>query len=91
YRIIIQLQNGQHQVSVLPSREIPGGAVVFRAAPAFSGRTITIRVPLSAFGGDDGNMNYGILVGTFLQDLGVLSQTAPTDWAPESGWATIVP
>ncbi len=86
YRIIIQLQNGRHQVSVLPS-----GSTVFRAMAAFSGRTITIRVPLSAFGGDDGNMNYGILVGTFLPELGVLAQTAPTDWAPESGWATIVP
>jgi len=87
YRIIIQLQNGRHQVSVLPS-----GSTVFRAAAAFSGRTITIRVPLSAFGGDDGNMNYGILVGTFKSgELSILGQTAPTDWAPESGWATIVP
>jgi len=87
YRIIIQLQNGRHQVSVLPS-----GSTVFRAAAAFSGRTITIRVPLSAFGGDDGNMNYGILVGTFKSgELSILGQTAPTDWAPESGWATIIP
>jgi len=86
YRIIIQLQNGRHQVSILPS-----GSTVFRATAVFSGRTITIRVPLSAFGGDDGNMNYGILVGTFLSGLGILAQTAPTDWAPQSGWATIVP
>jgi Bacterial Ig-like domain (group 1) len=86
YRIIIQLQNGLHQVSILPS-----GSTVYNATAAFSGRTITIRVPLSAFGGDDGNMNYGILVGTFLRELGVLAQTAPTDWAPQSGWATIVP
>ena len=86
YRIVIQLQNGRHQVSVLPS-----GSTVFWATAAFSGRTITIRVPLSALGGDDGNLNYGILVGTFLSELGVLAQTAPTDWAPESGWATIVP
>ena len=87
YRILIQLQNGRHQVSVLPSQ-----SSVHFAEAAFSGRTITIRVPLSALGGDDGNMNYGILVGTFKPgELSILGQTAPTDWAPESGWVTIVP
>ena len=87
YRILIQLQNGRHQVSVLPSQ-----SSVHFAEAAFSGRTITIRVPLSAFGGDDGNMNYGILVGTNKPgELSILGQTMPTDWAPASGWVTIVP
>jgi hypothetical protein len=88
YRIIIQLVGGRHQVSVLPS-----GATVFRARAAFTGKTVTIRVPLSALGGDDGNMDYGILVGTPLDELGILAQTDPTDWVPESGpdTTTIIP
>ena len=88
YRIIIQLVGGRHQVSVLPS-----DATVFRAPAAFSGRTVTIRVPLSALGGDDGNMDFGILVGTPATGLSILLQTAPTDWVPDSGpgTTTIIP
>ena len=87
YRIFIQLQNGRHEVSILPSQ-----SSVYLAEAAFSGRNVTIRVPLSVLGGDDGNMNYAILVGTNKPgELGILGQTTPTDWAPESGWVTIVP
>jgi hypothetical protein len=86
YRIVIQLQGGRHQVAVLPS-----GTTVFSAPPVFSGRNITIRVPLSAFGGDDGNMDYAILVGAPAAGLGLLDRSNPSDWSPDSGSAVIVP
>ncbi len=85
FRIPIQLVSGQHTVSILPS-----GQTVYRAPAEFSGRVITVRVPLTALG-DDGNLDYGILVGTPQAGLGILDSTAPTDWSPDSGAETLVP
>jgi hypothetical protein len=85
---VIPLSVGSSGITTVyrePGRNTAGALI-----PAFTGKTVTLRIPLSMLQ-DDGNVDYAVLVGTPKSSLGVFGGTEPTDLAPDDGSASAGP
>lgn len=76
YQLALSDYAADATVAVLDAR----GAVTGRVKPAFNGHTVTIRIPRTMLGNDDGLLDATAIVG---------ATSRPSDIAPETGHLTV--